>query len=234
MNFVFKTLSLVGPRGENQDCILEPTSSGVDWWCGIADGVGGSRYGAAASRLCIDALKQSIADGKTMDDLFSRISEHLIHKAKIPGFDRDMSSTLSVLRLSRFQAFVGHVGDTRITHYRNGGAIARTHAHTEVQQLLDDGVISKFQARRYPRRNVILSAMTPGKGYNLFKNRFSIRRADRILLTSDGFHQKLWKKGITQFSAGNSVFDSFFRSIEYEVSNVELTDDATCLAIEIT
>ena len=41
MNLSYRSLSLAGPRGHNQDCILEPTTSGV-------------RIGGARSRTVLE------------------------------------------------------------------------------------------------------------------------------------------------------------------------------------
>ena len=190
---------------------------------------------AAGARLCIEGLKQHLADGRTMDELFSLIAYYLVHHTEVPliGSHPDMSSTLSVLRLSGRRAFVGHVGDTRITHYRGESAIARTHDQTELQKLLDDGVISKFQGRRYPRKSVILSSMRPGRIYTLFESEFSVQCSDRLLLTSGGFHNNIQAKFIAESSRVNLSFDAFFRSIASQMFDVGSDDDATCLAIEI-
>lgn len=234
MNLSYRSLSLPGPRGHNQDSILEPVNSGTDWWCAIADGVGSSGGGGVASRACIEAVRSSIADGEVMSTLFSSVADALLGAAALDEENSKMSSTLSVLRISRRMAFVGHVGDTRINHYRGAGVMGRTRDQTEVQKLLDDGVLTKHQARRYPRRNVILSAMSPQKEYRLFEGDFSVKRGDRILLTSDGFHEQLHRREIAEMSNKFTTFDAFFSAIEKKITGFSLSDDATLLALEIS
>ena len=234
MNLSYRSLSLPGPKGHNQDCILEPTTSGADWWCAIADGVGGSGGGGVASRVCIEAVRSSIADGEVMSNLFRKVGDALLRTATADEENVRMSSTLSVLRISRAAVFVGHVGDTRINHYRGIGVVGRTRDQTEVQKLLDDGVLTKHQARRYPRRNVILSAMSPQKEFTLLENEFSVEKGDRILLTSDGFHELLHRRAIAEISSNCASFDMFFSAIEKQLSELSLNDDATVLALEIS
>lgn len=226
-------LSHAGPRGDNQDFILEPTSTGIDWWCAIADGVGSSHHGVSASRICIEATKKTIQDELGMNTLFRAVSEHMSQMATDLGITKSISTTLSVLRLSRHVAFVGHVGDTRITHYRGSGVMTRTHDQTEVQKLMDDGVLSRFQAKRYPRRNVLISAMSTHIEYRLYKNEFDIHVGDRILLTTDGFHQMFDRREIARLSYRHAILGSFFEAIKDSTLMRSLTDDATCLAIEI-
>ena len=233
MNLRFQFVSLVGPRGDNQDQVLEPIRSGADWWCAIADGVGGSEQGGVASRMCIDAVRQSVEDDLPMRNVFAAVSEYLSENARGRSALRRMSSTLSVLRLSERAAFVGHVGDTRITHYRDSGVMARTRDQTEVQRLLDDGAISRYQARRYPRRNVLLSAMSPYTEYALYENEFAVTNGDRILLTTDGFHNHIQQGRVARMSAHCSSFVEFFQSMRRGLEGIALNDDATCLAVEI-
>ena len=233
MSLNYKSLSLAGPRGRNQDCVLEPITSGADWWCAIADGVGGSEGGEVASRVCIEAVRRSIADGEMMLNLFHKVLDAMSHEATANDKNFRMSSTLSVLRISGTMAFVGHVGDTRISHYRGAGVMGRTRDQTEVQKLLDDRVLTKYQARRYPRKNVLLSAMSLRKKFTLFENKFSVERGDRILLTSDGFHAQLQKKAIAELSRNCSTFDMFFSAIETQFRKLSLNDDATVLALEL-
>ena len=233
MNLCYRSISLSGPRDQNQDCVLEPLKSGADWWCAIADGVGGAEFGEVASRMCIEAVKTFAADGETMHMLFNKAAGMLYSAATNEQGSMQMSSTLSVLRISGTQAYVGHVGDTRIDHYRGDGVMNRTYDQTEVQKLLDDGILTKHQARRYPRRNVILSAMSPKKYFTLFENEFSIESGDRILLTSDGFHENLRRREIARISNVNSGFALFFDAINSELAKITLSDDATVLALEI-
>ncbi len=233
MDLQFEALTFVGPNGANQDCYLEPLYVHGDWWCAVTDGVGGSDQGGVASRMCIDALRLCLENSKTMSEIFRFISNYLSQNARRLNSNCKMSSTLSILQISENWAVVGHVGDTRITHYSGESVKDRTHDQTEVQKLLDDGVISINQARRYPRRNVILSAMSPSKPYQLFENKFSVKRGDRILLTTDGFHGKLKKNSIVHISKNHQSFSSFFEFIQSEISKTALEDDATCLALEI-
>jgi PPM family protein phosphatase len=223
--------SIAGPKGENQDAILQPFSVGECVWCGIGDGVGSSAFGGQAARSSLEIVRQ-VAEGESMAELFARVSKRLSEIAAEKGSVKSISTTLSVLRICGDQAFVGHVGDTRISHYRGSGVMARTKDQTEVQKLLDDGVLTKNQARRYPRRNVLLSAMSTGHGYDLFEAEFTVQRGDRILLTTDGFHSKLLRGRIAELSASKPEFDDFWNSIQDALSAESLEDDASCLAIE--
>ncbi|MDX0800681.1 protein phosphatase 2C domain-containing protein [Sinorhizobium meliloti] len=225
-------LSIEGPKGENQDAILQPFRAGDCLWCGIADGVGSSALGGLAARTSLEVISQ-VADTDTIVDLFAKVSTRLSEIAVEHGNSKSISTTLSVLRICGDQASIGHVGDTRISQYRGSGVMARTKDQTEVQKLLDDGVLTKNQARRYPRRNVLLSAMSGGRDYDLYQASFSVQQGDRILLTTDGFHNKLLRGKIADLSSSHPEFDRFWTSLEDALRAESLDDDASCLALEI-
>ncbi|WP_082617365.1 PP2C family protein-serine/threonine phosphatase [Bosea sp. Root670] len=228
----FHHCSLMGPKGENQDAILYPFQAGNSVWCAIADGVGSSALGGLAARSSLEVVKQASND-ETMSDLFAKVSKKLSQIAAENPTAKSISTTLSVLRISGDQAFIGHVGDTRISHYRGAGVLGRTRDQTEVQKLLDDGVLTKNQARRYPRRNVLLSAMSAGRDYDLFETNFTVENGDRLLLTTDGFHGKLLRGQIAELSSSNLDFTTFWTSVLAAIDSVKLDDDASCLAVEI-
>jgi PPM family protein phosphatase len=228
----YKCISIPGPKGENQDAILQPFQAGTSLWCAIADGVGSSAYGGLAARTSLEVVANA-SDSEPMAELFAEVNRKLSEIAAEHESSKSISTTLSVLRIYGNQAFVGHVGDTRISHYRGLGVMARTKDHTEVQKLLDDGVLAKNQARRYPRRNVLLSAMSAGRDYDLYHTEFTVQRGDRILLTTDGFHSKLLRGRIAELSSSTPKFDAFWDSIEAAMIVEKFDDDASCLAIEI-
>jgi serine/threonine protein phosphatase PrpC len=138
----FAHCSIAGPKGENQDAILQPFQVGDSSWCGIADGVGSSALGGLAARSSLEVVRQ-LPDGVSMAVLFEMVHRRLSEISAEHEGAKSISTTLSVLRISGDHAAVGHVGDTRITHYRGGGVMVRTKDQTEVQKLLDDGVLTK-------------------------------------------------------------------------------------------
>lgn len=233
MKLIGDAISLDGPRHDNQDAYLGITRVGNDWWCAVADGVGGREGGRAASHACIEGVQVGIKQFNSMPELFKFVSTYLANKASDLNLPENMSSTLTVVRVSDGNAFVGHVGDSRVSHCRGNGILARSYDQTEVQRLLDEGVLSRHQARRYPRRNVLLSYMSAAGHYELFESKFDLKVRDRVLLTTDGFHQKLLRKTIAEISEKSSSFSDFFGRLKAEVGGIEIDDDATCVAFEV-
>lgn len=235
MRVAHRELSFPGPKGENQDCLLAPFEFEGDWWAAIADGMGGSKGGAIASRIGVSAVSVAVTElgYREMPQIFSNVTDRLLEAAREDAELSRMGTTLSVLRIAASRAFVGHVGDTRISHLRGQGVRARTHDQTEVQKLLDEGVITKAQAARYPRRNVLLSVMGPDRNFDLVQSDFEIEEGDRILLTSDGFHGKIMRREMAKISSSCASFEAFFEILNEKILSLSPEDDFTCLAIQV-
>ena len=230
-----KHISLLGPKGNNQDRLLTPKQTSNGSWFAVADGMGGHIGGFEAADTCISKLENIIDEGRTLKfvSIYNEIADELKSRAIVDATLSKMGSTLSVCRYKDGEVFVGHVGDTRVDHYRGGGVMARTKDQTEVQKLLDDGVISKRQAKKYPRRNVLLSVLSPDRTYELFTSQFSVQAGDRIIVSSDGFHELVPRRVLAEISSQHSLLDDFFEGLLVKLREQELKDDATCIVVEI-
>jgi protein phosphatase len=77
-------------------------------------------------------------------------------------------------------------GDSRAYLYRGAKFSQVTRDHSEVQELVDRGVITKEQARSWPGRNVITRALGAADQAELEIVDGPVRVGDRFLLCSDG------------------------------------------------
>lgn len=233
MKLTTSQFSIEGPKGQNDDACLSPREVDGTWWTAIADGVSSSRNGSLAARICLDIVAQSASRKPDMPRLFALCTEELASEATRNPEHGRISSTLTVMAVCNGKAHVGHVGDTRITHLRGGGVMTRTQDQTEVQKLLDEGAISPYQAKRYPRRNVLLSVMSAACPYKLFKNHFEVLAGDRILLTTDGFHSQILRREMVAISERCPTINDFTRKLEIVLRSRGIVDDASLVAIEI-
>jgi len=233
MEIQHKQISIPGPKDNNQDVILTPVSIGNTIWCAIADGVGSSSHGGTAARTSIEIVAESAHKELAIADIFARVKRRLVSLSNESPDSKSISTTLTILKIENGVAMVGHVGDTRITHYRDVGVLTRTKDQTEVQKLLDDGTLTRHQAKRYPRKNVLMSAMSAKHDYILAESSFDVQPNDRILLTTDGFHEALLRRNIAALSAKHNKFDTFWSKLSEQLHSEKPSDDASCLAIEI-
>src|SRR5207253_883810 len=115
---------------------------GAQWFAVLADGAGGHRDGAQASRRVVDELETALhdAEGRFAPDALSHavLSAHAqlrLHQAPGDGLDR-MHSTVVVLWIdtSSGQALWSHVGDSRLYRARRGALSLLTSDDSVVQR----------------------------------------------------------------------------------------------------
>lgn len=197
----------------------------------LADGVGKSVHGPDASRIAT-SIATSAALTKSIPEVFEEARSALIAGAtKTPG--AVWSTTLTVCKISHYHAVVGHVGDARLYHLRGKGIITRTRDQTELQALLDEGVISKERAKKYPRRNVLLSALSSESNYNLQTTEFEVATGDRLLLVSDGVYKQILRREIADISANAPSVDEFIDDLNRLLISRGIVDDSSAICIEI-
>jgi serine/threonine protein phosphatase PrpC len=189
--FAFRTawVSEVGRVRElNEDSVLTKPEIGL--WA-VADGMGGYRGGDVASRAIVEALR-ALAP-MTSAALFLGAFEQQVAR---------VNSDLRALALTRETEVVGTTlvallvhsehfacvwcGDSR-AYLRRGGALSQiSRDHSEVQELIDNGLLDEEKAKAWPRRNVVTRALgaTDKPELDLVDGR--IYSGDRFLLCSDG------------------------------------------------
>lgn len=97
-----------------------------------------------------------------------------------------MGTTLDVCFIYNNKIYIGHVGDSRI--YRIRGEIIRklTKDHSYVQQLVEDGKITREEATNHPKKNMLTKALgcTPYVEPDIRAR--NVEKGDIIIMCSDG------------------------------------------------
>lgn len=234
MALVSSDFSIAGPSGNNEDCVLPLITCGRVSWAAIADGLGGLPKGELASSLAIGFLKEVVTDKPELEarraiECVSTKIEQWAAKEIAPA---KFATTITAVRIEDTTMNVGHVGDCRVYHLRGSGIQTRTVDQTELQALLDQGVLTQRQAIKYPRKNVLLSAIAPNRDFEIYENSFEFIPGDRVVLVSDGVYQHLTRSELRNLSLENRDLDLFINSIRDAVQNSEPTDDFSCVCIQ--
>ena len=188
------SFSKAGPKERNQDVVLDvlPTAGGFVF--AVADGVGGSANGGLAASRAISAVGKFLSSevGGDLEAAF-RAAQSAIRK---DDAGKDTATTLTVCRLVEGRVHFAHVGDSRLYHLRKRGIITRTNDQTEIAELVRRGVFTPQEAKTYPRRNVLLSAISYSSDYDLEVGSFDIMKDDLLVLCTDGMYNVLNKSDI--------------------------------------
>ena len=148
-------------RLRNEDSYLTRPEAGI--WV-VADGMGGHEDGDLASRTVIEALK-TIQVPTSADELLS-LCENRIFDANshLKEIGRQRGGVIIGTTVAVLLAFDGYFaciwsGDSRIYLIREGKISQISRDHTEVQDLLVNGVITPEQAETWSGSNAITRAV---------------------------------------------------------------------------
>ena len=131
----------------------------------VADGMGGHEAGAEAAHLavarCAEVFAQSSRQPvpERLHHALLAANQSVYAASRTNGVARRMGTTLSALALVDGQAYVGHVGDSRVYAVENGAARQLTSDHTVAEALRRDGLLSTGQARRHAYRHALTRAV---------------------------------------------------------------------------
>lgn len=233
---IFESFSISGKHNLNQDKILAPIAIGDDFLWGLADGVGGSEHGELASEIVTTAVINFLAKNKlntfTMPIIFDAAQIELNNMMK---HSVKLATTLTLCHWTRksMTISIGHVGDCRVYHLSGQGIATRTKDQTEVQKLIDDGILPREHANKYPRKNVLLSAISSDGTFDLYQNKFVVKPEDRILIVSDGFYRQTQKTELRDSSVSYPNFSEWVHFLEKLSTERIPKDDCSLAGIEI-
>lgn len=176
-----------GVRGENEDAFLARGGEGL--WL-VADGMGGLDDGQWASRTLARELAEAPLSGDLERDA-ATISEVIRHCnfvifKELTERRNHMGSTAVALliRGDRFAAI--WAGDSRLYLRRDGVLSQVTVDHTQVQQLVDAGYLTRREAADHPMSHVLARAVGTHAELETDTLVGEARAGDLFLLCSDG------------------------------------------------
>jgi protein phosphatase len=175
-------------RRENEDSYLVLPERGV---FAVADGMGGHEAGSLASAAVVDSLR-SIDEPATVDallaqcrDRLSRANRQLLEIADRRGGKVIGATVAALLAWEGYYACVWS-GDSRIYLVRHGEIQQVSQDHTEVAELVAEGILSAEEARTWPRRNVVTRAVGVRMELDLDVVQGVLEKGDTFVICSDG------------------------------------------------
>ncbi|MEV3833982.1 MULTISPECIES: PP2C family protein-serine/threonine phosphatase [Aeromonas] len=228
------SFSEAGRKKENQDSLLVKKISENTIVLAIADGMGGKPGGEIASQVATETVAIALEENPNIDmpAIFKKVKKAMINRSAQSISIKDMGSTLTVAVISGNEVAVGHVGDCRLYHLRGNGINTKTKDQTEVQKLLDDGILTRQRALSYHRKNILLSVLNANKDYELQEVFFSLQHDDRIMMLTDGAYSLVKKSELRDISVSSSNLDEMTRKIKVLIESKEIKDDYTLIAFQ--
>ncbi|WP_299075077.1 protein phosphatase 2C domain-containing protein [uncultured Paraglaciecola sp.] len=177
-------------RKVNEDDFLNAPEVGL--WC-VADGMGGHEKGDLASRTIVNSL-QALAKSnpypinpqqikQAMQQVNSDLVDLASEKQAVIG------STVVVLVFEQQYAHCIWAGDSRVYRVRNNQLKRLTQDHSQVEEMVQQGLLTPEAAERHPNANVITRAVGGAETLELDLVTDVRREDDTYLLCSDGLNK---------------------------------------------
>ena len=185
-------------RKQNQDVFLAEEISLVNAvLLTVCDGMGGAKAGNIASRMALDLFRERMIERldpfmtvksatKTLRKAIAEVNTALYEKNLDDPACRGMGTTLVAALVTESWTIVLNVGDSRAYKVTTDGISQITKDHSVVEDLIDRGDISRFEALHHPNRHLITRAL--GTAQDIVPDVFQtdLNEGDSILLCSDG------------------------------------------------
>ena len=189
------TLSHTGNvRMINEDALLDRTDDGL--WL-VADGMGGHDSGDLASQSIVQALAELVLPNRlstvveSIEAALEQVNAALISEAKNREDNSIIGSTVVILVSWGTLAIMMWVGDSRLYRLRDGVLSQLTQDHTQVEALVQQGLLSKEEAETHPQSNVITRAVGASEYLLVDIDHEEVAFGDYFLLCSDGLNKEL-------------------------------------------
>ncbi len=195
-------------REINQDYYSIPNSDDNLQLFILADGMGGYNGGEVASKLAIESAKSYIENNfdqiEHNKEAIIELIKNAIEYANMVVFEKSkqepnlegMGTTLDICFIYNSKVYIGHVGDSRV--YRIRGEIIRklTKDHSYVQQLVEDGKITREEANHHPKKNMLTKALGCMAYVEPDLRARNYEEGDILVMCSDGLTNMVDEKDI--------------------------------------
>jgi len=222
-------------RSHNEDAILDLPSVGL--WA-VADGMGGHNAGDVASRMIVEALsavERRSPPSALVDEVEDRLREvnERLYRASLEGEGGMCGSTIVVLLAFERHCLSLWAGDSRVYRCRGGSFVQITRDHSEVQEMVDGGVLTAASAGNYAASNVITRAVGGSKELFLDLELRELRDNDRYLLCSDGLYRELGEADMAQHIANNDP-EGACRALMKQALSGACSDNVSAIVVQFT
>jgi protein phosphatase len=194
-------------RQRNEDRYLVRPGAGL--WA-VADGMGGHEDGEFASQTIVEALS-AIEAPSSAAELLTRCEQQIVEaNGRLREASRERGGAVLGATIAVLLAFEGYYacvwsGDSRIYVVRGGAITQLSRDHTEVQQLLAEGVITPEEAKTWPNSNVVTRAIGVFDAPELELSSGALEIGDSFVICSDGLTQHIGDEEIRdRVSSGDS------------------------------
>ena len=222
-------------RQLNEDAHVEINSHNL--WV-VADGMGGHEAGEVASQLVVDVIRTQVEKFKLEDlnvsDIVKAIEDankQLTEYSAQYLSNKTAGSTVTALFVKNERYYILWVGDSRAYLLRNSKLTQVSRDHSQVNDLIDEGMISVEEAKNHPLSNVITRAVGVMDEVKVDVVEGDINTGDIFLLCSDGLTGELSDEEICLSLEPSSIIDSGMALMHSSLVR-GAKDNVTCILVK--
>ena len=222
-------------RKINEDAFLELPHNGV--WV-VADGMGGHSAGDVASQLIIDTVQRVVESTKPQDlncqvltNALKAANEELLYISKNQLEGKLAGSTVVILFIKGSHGYMLWAGDSRGYLLRDQKLSQVTKDHSQVNDMVDEGVLRKEDAEHHPLANVITRAVGVNKDLDVEIKEVDLNHNDIFLLCSDGLNKEVSDTEIQHALQSGSIIDSGMALLHASLVR-NARDNVTCILVK--
>ncbi|MGF1702376.1 protein phosphatase 2C domain-containing protein [Photobacterium makurazakiensis] len=223
-------------RPYNEDACLDCSNEGI--WV-VADGMGGHKAGDVASQMLVDIVMQHI---KAIPKLLITVDylRTAIEQANKQIFDyshrylqgETIGTTVVLLFIQGGTYYCLWVGDSRCYLQRHHQLLQKTRDHSQVMDMVEQGLIHKNDAEVHPMANVITRAIGVDSKVDIDQVSGQLMSGDQFLLCTDGLTKELSDNHITHCMQANIVTDSGL-ALMHSALVRGASDNVTCVLVQV-
>lgn len=187
--------SNIGSRPINEDSVLALEDDGRFLFV-VADGLGGHGMGQEAANTVTQAFADEFSKNKGSNFLmeaFEKAQQAVLDAQDSKNLRNQMKTTATALYVEGGKFSYGHIGDTRLYHFRDDRLVVRTKDHSVSQLLVSAGEINEEDIASHPDRSRLVYVIgdkwdTPK--YEIIKPK-TIKNGYCFLICTDGMWEIL-------------------------------------------
>ena len=189
-------------REENQDAIgsFPPDTLNIETQKGmifiVADGMGGHRGGRTASSMAVMTIPEvyfsmrGATVAASLQRAFQTANTRIYEKSLSDPACSGMGTTCVVLVLQETNAYIGHIGDSRVYRITRNKVIQLTNDHSKVAEMVRRGIITREEARTHPERSHLYRALGVRAETDIdVIADIALTTSESFLLCSDGLYE---------------------------------------------
>ena len=188
----------------------------------VADGMGGHASGEVASQMAIELISyfyyadEEYSAPEALRNAIQQANTEIYETAILDEKYYGMGTTLVALVLLDDVGYSAHVGDSRLYRLRNKQMELLTLDHSQVMEMVKEGIISMEEARNHDDKNVILRAVGTLPTVDVeISEAFPVFPNDEFLLCSDGLSDMVEDEVIAKvWTKANSIHEASENLVE--------------------